>query len=121
MSVTTATPAVGAEAAVTPALVKEETPFQRLAIDFAQSKLAVVGLVLMLLIALIAIIAPLIAPQEPLRPGAARHHGRAVAAGFGLGGGVEVLVGDGRPGAGHALGDHVWAADQRCSWGPGRR
>ena len=34
-------------------------------IDFAQSKLAVLGLVMMLGIALIAIIAPLIAPQNP--------------------------------------------------------
>ena len=44
---------------------KEETPFKRLALDFAQSRLAVVGLAVMLLILLIAVIAPLIAPQDP--------------------------------------------------------
>ena len=44
---------------------REETPFQRLAIDFAQSKLAVLGLVVMVAIAVIAIIAPWIAPQNP--------------------------------------------------------
>ena len=44
---------------------REETPLKRLAIDFAQSRLAVLGLVTMLLIALIAITAPLIAPQDP--------------------------------------------------------
>ncbi len=59
MSATVAPPAP------VPATAKEESPFKRLAIDFAQSKLAVFGLVVMLSIALIAIIAPLIAPQNP--------------------------------------------------------
>lgn len=44
---------------------QEESPFRRLAIDFAQSKLAVLGLVLLLLIVAIAIVAPLISPQNP--------------------------------------------------------
>ena len=52
-------------AAATPAPPKEETPFKRLAIDFAQSKLAVLGLVVMAAIALIALIAPWISPQNP--------------------------------------------------------
>ncbi len=54
--------AVTAPAAVPP---KEETPFQRLATDFAQSRLAVFGLVVMVLIAVIALIAPWISPQNP--------------------------------------------------------
>ena len=54
MSVTTAIP--------TP---REESPFRRLAIDFAQSKLAVAGLVALVLIVVIALIAPLISPQNP--------------------------------------------------------
>jgi peptide/nickel transport system permease protein len=44
---------------------REETPFKRLALDFATSKLAVLGLVAMALILVIALIAPLIAPQNP--------------------------------------------------------
>lgn len=56
---------IGGTAAVVQAPVGEETPFKRLALDFAQSWLAVVGLGVMLLILLIAVIAPLIAPQNP--------------------------------------------------------
>ena len=48
-----------------PSPPKEETPFRRLAIDFAQSKLAVLGLVVMALIALVALVAPWISPQNP--------------------------------------------------------
>ena len=59
MSVTTA----GTAPAAKPP--REESPARRLAIDFAQSKLAVLGLVVMLLILVIALIAPLIAPQNP--------------------------------------------------------
>lgn len=51
--------------AATPVPPKEETPFKRLCIDFADSKLAVLGLVVMTLIAVIAVVAPLIAPQNP--------------------------------------------------------
>ncbi len=52
-------------APVPPALLKEESPAKRLALDFAQSRLAVLGLVVMLLILVIALVAPLIAPQNP--------------------------------------------------------
>ena len=51
--------------AVTPKPPREESPFRRLMLDFATSRLAVVGLVAMLLILLIALVAPLIAPQNP--------------------------------------------------------
>ena len=44
---------------------REESPAKRLFIDFAQSKLAVLGLVVMIGIVVIALIAPLIAPQNP--------------------------------------------------------
>ncbi len=61
---TTALPEGGGPAvAVKPA--REETPFRRLALDFAESPLAVFGLVVMLLILLVALVAPLIAPQNP--------------------------------------------------------
>ena len=48
-----------------PVKIREETPFQRLCIDFAQSKLALLGLVVLVLIVLVAIIAPWIAPHNP--------------------------------------------------------
>ncbi len=44
---------------------REESPARRLAIEFAQNPMAVVGLVVMLLILLVALVAPLIAPQNP--------------------------------------------------------
>ena len=44
---------------------REETPFQRFAADFAQSRMAVLGLVVFGLIALAAGIAPWISPQNP--------------------------------------------------------
>lgn len=44
---------------------KEETPRRRFARQFLESKLAVLGLVTLLLIVLIAIFAPLLAPQNP--------------------------------------------------------
>lgn len=47
------------------ALAREESPAKRLALDFATSRLAVLGLAVMLLILLIALVAPLIAPQNP--------------------------------------------------------
>jgi peptide/nickel transport system permease protein len=52
-----------ATAAVGP--VKEETPFRRFAREFAESKLALAGLVLVVIIALLAILAPFITPQDP--------------------------------------------------------
>jgi peptide/nickel transport system permease protein len=45
--------------------VVEESPSLRLWKEFAQSKLAVTGLVTLLVIALVAILAPLISPQNP--------------------------------------------------------
>lgn len=45
--------------------VKEETPFQRFASDFADSKIAVAGLVTFGIILLIAILAPWISPTNP--------------------------------------------------------
>ncbi len=44
---------------------REETPFQRFATDFAESRLAVLGLALFGLIFLCALIAPWISPQNP--------------------------------------------------------
>jgi len=46
-------------------LVQEETPFRRFVADFAESRLAMAGLVAMLLIALAAAAAPWISPQNP--------------------------------------------------------
>jgi peptide/nickel transport system permease protein len=43
----------------------EETPFRRIAADFASSKLALFGLAVFALIVLCAILAPLISPQNP--------------------------------------------------------
>jgi peptide/nickel transport system permease protein len=43
----------------------EETPFRRIVADFAESRLAVLGLVLFVLILLVAIFAPLLSPQNP--------------------------------------------------------
>ena len=42
-----------------------ETPFRRIASDFAESRIAVFGLALLALIVLMAIMAPLISPQNP--------------------------------------------------------
>ncbi len=44
---------------------KDQTPFRRFVSDFAESKVAVAGLIVFLLIVLIAIFAPLIAPTDP--------------------------------------------------------
>lgn len=44
---------------------REQTPVQRLAADFAQSRLALSGLALLALILLAALFAPLISPQNP--------------------------------------------------------
>jgi len=44
---------------------REETPFRRFVSEFAESKLALVGLVVFVIIALLAIFASLIAPQNP--------------------------------------------------------
>ena len=44
---------------------REETPFRRFAADFAQSRMAVLGLIVFGLIALAATVAPWISPQNP--------------------------------------------------------
>jgi len=44
---------------------KEETPFRRFAREFAESKLATIGLIVVVGIALLALFAPWIAPQNP--------------------------------------------------------
>ncbi len=50
---------------VIPAKDKVETPFQRFVSEFAESKLALFGLVVFTIIALVAILAPWISPQNP--------------------------------------------------------
>ena len=45
--------------------VKEETPFRRFVSEFAESKLALIGLAMLLLVLTIAIFAPFISPQNP--------------------------------------------------------
>ena len=47
------------------AAIREETPFHRFVAEFAASRLALGGLVVFVLIAAAAILAPLIAPQNP--------------------------------------------------------
>jgi peptide/nickel transport system permease protein len=46
-------------------VVREETPFRRFAADFAQSRLALAGLLAIVLIGLAAVVAPWISPQDP--------------------------------------------------------
>lgn len=48
-----------------PAKDKVETPFQRFVSEFAESKLALFGLVVFTIIAVVAILAPFISPQNP--------------------------------------------------------
>ena len=50
---------------VVPAKDKVETPFQRFVSEFAESKLALVGLAVFTVIATLAILAPFISPQNP--------------------------------------------------------
>jgi peptide/nickel transport system permease protein len=47
------------------ATASAQTPFGRIAADFAESKLAMIGLVTLALIVLVAIFAPLVSPQNP--------------------------------------------------------
>jgi peptide/nickel transport system permease protein len=47
------------------AAAREETPFRRFVSEFAESKLALIGLIVFVCIALLAIFANLIAPQNP--------------------------------------------------------
>lgn len=48
-----------------PTTPAEETPFRRLVVQFAENRLALAGLVLLILLAIPAIAAPWIAPQDP--------------------------------------------------------
>jgi peptide/nickel transport system permease protein len=57
--------AAAAPLAATAPDAREETPFHRIATDFAASKLALFGLALFALIVLCAVLAPLISPQNP--------------------------------------------------------
>ena len=45
--------------------IREESPFRRLVLDFAESKLAAIGFVAVCLILLCAVFAPWISPQDP--------------------------------------------------------
>jgi len=60
-----AVPAAGADLPATAAGAAAETPLRRVAVDFAASKLALLGLALFALIVLCAVLAPLISPQNP--------------------------------------------------------
>ena len=53
-------------AAAEPIAAREETPLRRFVAEFAASKLAVLGLVVFILIAIVAIFAPWIAPTARL-------------------------------------------------------
>ncbi len=48
-----------------PIVLREELPARRLWLDFSQSRMAVLGLVVILLILAVALVAPWIAPQNP--------------------------------------------------------
>ena len=52
-------------AAPLPTVLREESPARRLWLDFSQSRMAVLGLVVILLILAVALVAPWIAPQNP--------------------------------------------------------
>jgi peptide/nickel transport system permease protein len=54
-----------ADLSVTASPAAAETPFRRFVSEFAESKLALLGLVVFIAIALLAILAPWIAPQNP--------------------------------------------------------
>ncbi|MBW6401183.1 ABC transporter permease [Roseomonas sp. HJA6] len=57
--------AIGEAAPAAPRKDKVETPFRRFVSEFAESKVALLGLVVFAIIAIIAILAPWIAPQNP--------------------------------------------------------
>lgn len=77
-------PAPGAPAPEARAIPEVETPWKRIWSEFAESRLAVAGLAVLLMIVFVAVFAPLLAPQNPydlteidvnnarLPPGAAR-------------------------------------------------
>ncbi|MBV8911746.1 MAG: ABC transporter permease [Acetobacteraceae bacterium] len=57
--------AVTERATAGPAPKREETPFRRFVADFAESKIAVLGLIVFVVILVCALIAPWISPQNP--------------------------------------------------------
>jgi peptide/nickel transport system permease protein len=57
--------ALEADLVTVPAAVKEETPLRRFVADFAESKVALGAFAVFVVIALLAILAPWIAPQNP--------------------------------------------------------
>ena len=57
--------AAAARAAPQPAAPSEQTPFRRFAAAYAESPVAVVGLIVLVLLILTAVFAPWIAPQDP--------------------------------------------------------
>ena len=58
-------PKLSVPKASAPIVIREETPFRRFVADFAQSRLALLGLVVFALIGLAAAVAPWISPQDP--------------------------------------------------------
>jgi peptide/nickel transport system permease protein len=56
---------VAAEPAEGPVAIKPQTPFRRVVSDFCENRLAVFGLVLVVLSVFVAVFAPLISPQNP--------------------------------------------------------
>jgi len=47
------------------AVPKEQTPFQRIVSDYLQSRIAIVGLAMLLVVVFVALFAPVISPQNP--------------------------------------------------------
>ena len=58
-------PAIAEEAPPAPAHAPVEGPWRRFASEFSESKLAMAGLALLVVIALVAIAAPIVSPQNP--------------------------------------------------------
>ena len=91
----------------------EETPFRRIAADFAASRLALFGLALFALIVLVRAVRAADLAAEPLRPRAARRHGQPARAGRAVGRRqARLLARHRRPGPRHALGDLLRPAHQ---------
>ena len=92
---------------------RPQTPFQRVVSDFCENRLAVFGLVLVVLSAFVALFAPWISPQNPFDIAQPRPARRQVAAGHRLGRRQDdLLAGHRRPGARHAVGDLLRHAHQ---------
>ncbi len=76
-------PRTGAPATAT---AREQTPLQRHFADYCESRIAVAGLVVLVLLCLLARLRALDRAAESLRPVAARHHGFADGTGRAIGG-----------------------------------